>query len=608
MKNFRNKKFQGLLLLQLLLLGIFSAFAQKRDLLPLQSHKILYADTVYRQAIKTQDSLLLAESYYLYGKVYEATGDDLTACRWYMKSMRIQERCGDAFHLCRIYSKLAGFGLRAQNYSETRRYAFLTLKYAEADQSYLSLSRAYGLMTNFYSHDWSENGRKPGLPSVQKDSLGYFLKKNEKLILQSPENNPVEIATRKSNLGNLLIHYRYDDRGIKLRKDALEIFLREKEVTEAYQLMVDFGFYYLNKNRETALKYVKDAEELKKNNLFNSLWDEKLLAEFYEKYYRQKQDWKSAYEYNNRYHQLDKVNYLADRDGAITRLSKEYETEQKDVLLKVKDAELKLRTQTLQNQEYWTYAILCLLIATFGASIVFFRLYKKNRGLRIKNEELMMEQSHRVRNNLQAVSSMLSLQSDILPDETTKRIIEDGRLRIEAMGLLNRKLAEVDNGREIFLPDFITELMEGVLQSYGYENIITNIAIDPVQIPANQALHLGLILNELVTNACKYAFPRNTCPEIRMVCKLEKGMIRFVFGDNGGGVSAGHFLLNENPADNRSFGVTLIRLQASQLRARHKFSSGAGLVFEMDFKIGQRQKMRSTEITATHWSLSSILN
>ncbi|MVM39019.1 hypothetical protein GO730_18165 [Spirosoma sp. HMF3257] len=224
-------------------------------------------------------------------------------------------------------------------------------------------------------------------------------------------------------------------------------------------------------------------------------------------------------------------------------------------------------------------------------SVVFFRLSRKNQRISHRNVELIKEQNHRVKNNLQVVSSLLSLQAKRLTDEAAKKAVEESRLRVQSMAIIHRKLYDGDKLAVVNLDEFIQELVNGVLKSFGYPFATVQYAIDTNSLSADKAIPLGLILNELITNACKYAFPQNENPHLTVRCYAQHAKLYLQVTDNGPGLEVPVIQTDDlYDPQTKSFGMSLIQAQVMQLNGTYQFSSAdktesTGTTFTMEFKL-----------------------
>ena len=153
---------------------------------------------------------------------------------------------------------------------------------------------------------------------------------------------------------------------------------------------------------------------------------------------------------------------------------------------------------------------------------------KINASLREK-DTLLKEIHHRVKNNLQIISSMLRLQESKIKDDELIKIFMDSRYRIRSMALIHERLYKSENLASIDFAEYINLIVTELHQTYTYdpERIILEIDVEKVLLDIDQAIPCGLIVNELVSNAIKYAFPHES---------KKKGKIRITFQRRGEGV------------------------------------------------------------------------
>ena len=197
----------------------------------------------------------------------------------------------------------------------------------------------------------------------------------------------------------------------------------------------------------------------------------------------------------------------------------------------------------------------------------------------------MKEQNHRTKNNLQSVSDLLSLQLYNLSDPHAVIAMEESLLRVEAMTLVHRSLYMEDNLVEVNLQKYLPDLITGVLQSYRLNTINMVCNIDEIWIHSEKAITLGLIANELTTNACKYAFKNHVNPCLMIDCTYHSGKIVFCLQDNGPG-----FIMSRKKT---SFGLGLIEMLTDQLGGISRFSSLSGCSFNLTFGTSENRSKNS---------------
>lgn len=563
----------------LLIVAARGSFAQKTKVFPLQQHKLLWADTVHREAIQKKDSLLLAEAYYLYAKTYEGAGDLLTSRHWYLKSLAILEPLGDSFNLSRLYFRLSGMEQQMGHYAETRRYALLSLAIAQRINEKLALGRALTVLANFYRTDWSRGGKRPDLPKPKLDSADYFWKQVEMTIEYTYKDSLAKLDYYLLT-GRRLWEEKRDTSSIAFFKKAMSLAKKINRPTWQFRILRETAEMYTRMNkRRQALQTLREAEDFLRTSAFKNNYGEWWqLEKIYRDYYVSVGDWQKAYEHAEKLHDLERNSYLSDRDGAVSRLSVEYETEKKEALLKAQQKELGLRIENLRVNQRFVWALSALLLLVLGASVVFYQLYRKNQRIGQRNAQLVKEQNHRVKNNLQVVSSLLNLQMNRVNDESVKKILEESQLRIETMAILHRRLYDTDTLMQVNLDEFIPELVDSVIQACGCLEVQPVYAIEPIVLPAERALLVGLILNELATNACKYAFPDHASPVFRISCHQSNQLIQLFVSDNGPGWDS-----STVEAKPQSFGIRLIQMLSRQLHGTYQFANRQGTQFSLEF-------------------------
>jgi PAS domain S-box-containing protein len=198
-----------------------------------------------------------------------------------------------------------------------------------------------------------------------------------------------------------------------------------------------------------------------------------------------------------------------------------------------------------------------------------------------EKEALLKEIHHRVKNNLQVVSSLLGLQSRVISEETTRKMFQESQNRIHSMALLHESLYQSNNLSRIDFPEYIRQLAAHLFHSYGVpaDRIHLRTDLDRLYLNLDAAVPCGLIINELLSNSLKYAFPDGRSGEVRIeLHEHPDHMARLVVADNGIGLRSD---LDWETA--RSLGLRLVRTLADQLGAKLEVQSHAGTEIQLTF-------------------------
>ncbi|MDR9402765.1 MAG: PAS domain S-box protein [Halothece sp. Uz-M2-17] len=196
---------------------------------------------------------------------------------------------------------------------------------------------------------------------------------------------------------------------------------------------------------------------------------------------------------------------------------------------------------------------------------------------------LLKEVHHRVKNNLQVISSIFSLQSQALEDEQALAILEESQNRISSMALIHEKLYQAANLANIDFAEYIRDLTYHLLASYNVNPdwVQTEMDIQSIQLNLDSAIPCGLLINELVSNSLKHGFPNQRRGTIHIflgfIDEAEES-IALKVEDDGVGLPEGF-----NPHKTSSLGVSLITSLTQQLRGTLKFQNNPGASFEITF-------------------------
>jgi two-component sensor histidine kinase len=194
---------------------------------------------------------------------------------------------------------------------------------------------------------------------------------------------------------------------------------------------------------------------------------------------------------------------------------------------------------------------------------------------------LLKEVHHRVTNNLQVIASLLRMQTTVLGDEPTAHALLESQHRVESMAMIHRQLYESEDFREVDLGKHVGTLMANLFLAYGVDpgRIACQPVVDRLSLAVDQAIPVGLILNEFVSNALKHAFPDNRCGAIRVQCHRVGGVITLEVTDDGRGIPEG-----AEPRSTKSLGLEIVNILTHQLRGKFSWErETAGTTFRVSF-------------------------
>ena len=272
-----------------------------------------------------------------------------------------------------------------------------------------------------------------------------------------------------------------------------------------------------------------------------------------------------------------------DKERQIQELASTYEAEKREAQIQELNEE--------RGQRRWQMALLgggvLLLAVLLGLSV------NQSKRLRLGGERmskqadqlqlLMRELHHRAKNNLAIVSGLLELQANRTDDGRTKLAFREGQQRIHAMSLIHQRLYQTDALTTIDLRDYISNLVQSLMSTYGFTPATLDLHMSLVAdaVDADIAIPMGLLINEVLTNAFKHAFHEVDNPRLNVILHSNHDAILLEISDNGPGLD-----LVDWQQPTGSFGKQLIRNLSDQLDAKLTVENRQGTYVRLQVPMG----------------------
>ena len=354
-------------------------------------------------------------------------------------------------------------------------------------------------------------------------------------------------------------------------------------------------YYVTSGDYRKAIYFANNALEVSKRTHIESLNGQDAYLVLYQAYkglnYKD-----SALRSLEQYWALNEPRLLHDKDKAVVAVEQQfqqYKKEQEITLLK-KDRAM---GQTQRNS-----AIIVALLLAIAAFLFYNRFRLKKRSSDIlahKNREiekqkdmiqaslgekeiLLREIHHRVKNNLQIISSLLNIQSEHIQDEHVLSSIQEGQSRVEAMSLIHQNLYQSEHLNNVDISNYLQQLTAYLSNVFSGErrSIAVSVETAHINFDIDTAIPLGLIVNELVSNAYKYAFDKNSTGRINIrIDAINNTDYELQVADDGKGLPPGF-----DPEKSNTLGLKLVKILSRQLRGSFSAKSGHGTVFLVTFK------------------------
>jgi two-component sensor histidine kinase len=465
---------------------------------------------------------------------------------------------------------------------------------------------------NELAHCYSQMGIAYYLQYQYDNALKYYEKSIE---LYKKTTNKKDLAGVYINQGISYTYVKKMDLAEINYNEALKIYQEinyEPGFAPAYNSLAKI--YYARKDYNKAISYYKLAEQysLKSNNKYHLITNYNSLATCYKelkeyetaKTYSEKSiliskevgsveremfchetmsdilfamgDYKNAYESFKNYSIIKDSIFTSDKNDAIAEMQAKFDVEKNQQKVKEIELQKKFDNETNAKQRLLLIVLIIVILISLVFTMVLFRnkqkvnhlLEQKNEAIQanLEQKELMMgEIHHRVKNNLQMVSSILDLQARDLTDEKSMRVIEDSLSRINAISLIHQRLYQSENIRGIKINTYLQELAFDIIKNFSSTVQISTIDlqchIEDLDMDLEFAIPIGLITAELITNSCKYAFTTITHPKINISLTKQNTDLVLVVMDNGVGKE------QSVNTTGTSFGTKLIKSLSRKLRA-----------------------------------------
>ena len=323
----------------------------------------------------------------------------------------------------------------------------------------------------------------------------------------------------------------------------------------------------------------EDYDQLyKESKAENNLRFRKKLLSIRKEYLISKKRFEEAISASNEINQIKKEITLANNEYIIQDLEAKHRKKEQEFQIKNLNKENESKSLIVKEQKNKLFIGSIALGLITILSFFLYRLYKKVNQQKVviskslKEKDLLLREiHHRVKNNLQLVSSLLTMQGRSMNDETTIQAINEGKSRVRSMALIHQNLYNRENLTGISIKDYIEKLTRELFYTYKISDnrIKLELNIDNIELDIDTVVPLGLIINELITNSFKYAWPNENEGTLKITLKEYNDLTTLSVKDDGIGY------VPQNVREG-SFGATLITALTLQLdgKANVKIDNG----------------------------------
>lgn len=515
----------------------------------------------------------------------EALRNALMALRYYEKSDNMQLYGNSLVNLGLLYKHQNQIDLAMLYYEK----AIVVYKKLSEKDSFFSIAATYSNISQAYLKEGKIDSSIKALTQSQE----YVNKINDNYL--NAENNHAfgmiyfDLKNYKQAETNYLAALRSfnllnDKSGIAKTKVRLgRLFFKQKHLTKGLEF-----------NQE-GLELAKKINHLE--------WQKEGYRDRAEMLI-QSNNYKEAYQNQVLFKKINDSMFNSNQEKKITELQMQYTFDKTQE--KTKNAQfqkiLKLNNEAnrLRFMKNSAFLVASLFLVLFGFILYNFLKVKKQRKvidlqqqeLKLQNvriqaslfekEVLLKEIHHRVKNNLQIISSLLNIQAQNITDRNVLDSIKEAQSRVQAMSLIHQNLYQSQELDAINMEDYIKQLTLYLNEMFNCasEKITIEVKAPQIYFDIDTAIPLGLIVNELVSNAFKYAFTEISDKKITIVIKSKDAVeYQLSVSDNGIGMPKEFTIENS-----KSMGLNLVSILSRQLRGSVNYHSKNGTTFEINFK------------------------
>lgn len=528
-----------------------------------------YAKESLRIASEIKKPILEAKAWEEIGAIEQRLGNSTQSLDAILKALR-------------IYETLALTNEQAASYLQIATHHIGEKEYEKAIQSFKKAEDIYSASKDslYLAYTLINKGEAYRLSHNFDHATNAFTKALQlNIILKDP-------SIKGYSVGNLGMIYNAQNKLESARKQLQQAITVLEELQDYYSTSIylfELGEVYQKENNWNLAEEKKLAAMTmaKQAGLKEQIRDfSASLAENY----KTRQEYEKALQYQEQYQVY--------QDSLINKENIQ-KTEQIRASFEIDKRQAKIGLlQTINTQQKYLLALLII-----GIVLLIFFLYllyqnhkkekkanhtlSQQKNIISKREQekalLLKELNHRVKNNLQMISSLLNLQSKELTGHPAKEAITSGKYRVEALSLVHKKLYQEGVDTKIALKEYIEELVSGLFFGHGTA-FKPQLTIDNINVHIDLAIPLALIINELVINALKYAFTDIRNPSFQVIIsKKTKNQLNIQVIDNGVGFSI--------KKKSNSFGIKLISSLIEQLEGTIEKIESNGTYWNMNLKL-----------------------
>ncbi len=516
-----------------------------------------YYKKTIEQAEKIQDVEMIEDAYHGLGMLYDIINDYEQASQHYLHSIEIAEKRGNAAGVVISYKKISELQLKAQEYDKALQTIEKTYQMA------LALGDSLQIAAVLYTYGSIETAAKNYKAALEKlnQAKTVFERLNEKQCLTESFLAIGQVYYQIKNYGEAEQYFR--------GCSQLSSFLPNEAHTRFY---LQYGELYIAQN-----KIIKALSCFEKSLILADKYSFKDISKRCHQYlkdiYLLTKNYPKALYHVDAIIQYDELLYKESQSKNQHISQFKFDIQQKNKEIETQKQALKLSKRAYTIFALLSFALLMLLLYTWQQV--------KAKQAATKNAQILLKElHHRVKNNMQTIASMMRIQAHQCQDPVFTAMLLENKNRFDTFAMLHQQLYKSDNAVDkVELQPFIHNIVERLRFSYGLneQQFKANIELYNQDLDVDSALSIGLILNELLTNSFKYAYPTLHNKNLLEVT-IQLSHNNFIYTDNGK-VLHPDFDFKAKAG----FGLFFIASSAQLMKSKYRFEVKQGLCFHLSF-------------------------
>lgn len=524
-------------------------------------------------------------SHLLKGQAYLFLNNFPEAYQFFTNALQIAERLNDPSKEARVYNNIA----------------IIYNKQGRIEEEFQNYKKALSRIKN------THNQTAEGLRSIINSNVGliYLERKQldkalaifeEGIAFEKKRGNKNSLGMSFRSLSKVYFEKKEYTQSLAYAQKALASFKELKNKSGEADMYREIGAIFLQTNQlNDALSYTQKGLQI--STQIGELESIKFGYQNLSLIYAKLHNYEEAYRHQILFKKMSDSIFNSEVNNKVTQIQMTYEFEKKQKLLQLEQQEKnkKLQLKTKKQQNFLVAIVLTLLFLSVITIGIYSNLkaYKKQKQIvelqkeqiqhsLTEKETLLREIHHRVKNNLQIISSLLNMQSEDIEDPKVLLSIQEGQSRVQAMSLIHQNLYQSETIDKVNIENYFKELTQHLSTMYLGNSDAVKVVIQAagIQFDFDTAIPLGLIVNELVSNAYKHVFANQKEGQISIVLQTINQLDYQLLVRNNGVPLPTDFDIKKL----KSLGIKLITILSKQLRGSFSQIESDQTTFQVVFK------------------------